>query len=127
LFYFDDRDLSYEAEDREIKRGAACIADQGVSVDLRNQARVHLWYGERFGPGYPRLVSSCDGIDRFLIEATCVAVRKAGADIEVHAPYGLEAMTRGILRPNPNNLRPDLFYDKAASYKARWPWLSIEQ
>ena len=58
LFYFDDSDLSWEAEDRAIRRCAALFADLGVTVELRNQARVHLWYEMRFGHPSPRLLSS---------------------------------------------------------------------
>src|SRR5690242_14604554 len=47
LFYFDP-DTSYEAEDAWIKRAATHFANVGAKVELRNQARVHLWYGEKF-------------------------------------------------------------------------------
>jgi hypothetical protein len=123
LFYFDE-DLSWAAEDREIKRAAALFGDLGVKVELRNQARVHLWYGQRFGPGYPQLRSSRDGIDRFLICCTCVGIHPA-AGLELYAPNGLDELAQGILRPNPHNLRADRFAEKAASYQARWPWLTV--
>jgi hypothetical protein len=43
LFYFDDTDLSYEAEDAVIKLAAPIFAQLPVPVEIRNQARVHLW------------------------------------------------------------------------------------
>ncbi len=49
LFYFDDRDLSWEAEDAVIKRAGDLFADLDVVVEMRNEARVHLWYEEHFG------------------------------------------------------------------------------
>ena len=126
IFYFDDRDLSYEAEDREIRRAAALFADLGVTVELKNQARVHLWYSRRFGPGYPQLRSSKDGIDRFLVCCTCVGLRPdEDGSVELYAPFGLDELEKGILRPNPNNLRGDRFAEKAESYRARWPWLTL--
>jgi hypothetical protein len=127
LFYFDDRDLSFEAEDRVIRRVTAGLEDLGVTVEIKNQARVHLWYGERFGPGYPALQSSRDGIDRFLVDCTRVGmqVSETGA-ATLHAPAGLTDLYAGVLRPNPCNHRPDLFDAKARSYQARWPWLRIE-
>ncbi len=127
IFYFDGGDLSWEAEDREIRRLGHALRDLAAPVELKNQARVHLWYGERFGSEYPQLRSSRDGIDRFLVECTCVGVQ-AGADgaMEVYAPNGLDDLTRGILRPNPRSPSPALFLAKAESYRARWPWLRIE-
>jgi hypothetical protein len=125
IFYFDD-DRSYEAEDRHIARARRLFQDVPVHVDLKNQARVHLWYGERFGPGYPPLRSSRDGVDRFLIACTRVAVRRgSGGALELYAPDSLDDLLAGFLRPNPINRRPELFTAKAASLRARWPWLVV--
>ena len=123
VFYFDDGDLSWEAEDRVIRRAAAQFADLGVEVEVKNQARVHLWYGQRFGAGYPALASTEDGIGRYLVACTCVGIR--AGDGALYAPYGLTDLWDGILRMNPVNPRPDLFQAKAESYRARWPWLRI--
>jgi uncharacterized protein len=124
IFYFDAADLSYEAEDREIRRVAALFADVDATIELRNQARVHLWYPQRFGPGYPQLTSSKDGIDRFLVRCTCIGIG-AGTE-QLYAPDGLDDLVAGVLRPNPHNLRADRYPEKAASYRARWPWLSVQ-
>jgi uncharacterized protein len=126
VFYFDECDLSWDAEDRMIRRAARCFADLDIRVEVRNQARVHLWYAERFGSGYPALRSSRDGIDRYLVSCTCVGLAPhAGGTLELYAPYGLDELYAGVLRPNPANLRPVLYAAKAASYRARWPWLTI--
>jgi hypothetical protein len=122
IFYFDP-DTSWAAEDRVIRRAAALFADLGVVVELKNQARVHLWYGERFGAGYPPLASTEDGIGRYLVACTCVGIR--ASDGALHAPYGLDELWEGVLRMNPVNPRPALFRAKAESYRARWPWLRV--
>lgn len=57
VFYFDE-DLSYEAEDAVIRRAEALFQDLGVNVEVKNQARVHLWYGQRFSRPYPQLHSA---------------------------------------------------------------------
>jgi hypothetical protein len=127
VFYYDASDLSYEAEDAQIKRLDAACRDLGVKVELRNQARVHLWYKARFGHEYPRLSCSIDGIDRFLVTCTCVGVRCShGMPPAVYAGFGLEELYRGVLRPNPLNVRETLFFNKAHSYQQRWPWLEID-
>ena len=122
VFYFDDGDLSWEAEDRVIRRAADLFGDLGVVVEVKNQARVHLWYRERFGGDYPRLTSSRDGIDRYLMPCTCVGLSTGG---DLYAPYGLDELWAGLLRMNPVNPQPARFIEKAESYRARWPWLSI--
>jgi len=61
LFYFDD-DTSYDAEDDVIRRGAGLFAELPVPVEIRNEARVHLWYAEHFGvPVQPCSVGAASG------------------------------------------------------------------
>lgn len=48
LVYFDP-DTSYEAEDKYIQRGKDLFGDLQVDVEIRNQARVYLWYEDHFG------------------------------------------------------------------------------
>ena len=123
IFYFDDEDLSWEAEDRVIRRVAEETGDLPVRIEIRNQARVHLWYRERFGGDYPKLSSARSGIDLYLISCTCL-----GIDVgtrETYAPDGFGDLLSGVLRMNPRNSRPDLFRQKAESYQQRWPWLTL--
>ncbi|MBV9151622.1 MAG: nucleotidyltransferase family protein, partial [Alphaproteobacteria bacterium] len=50
LGYFDASDISYEAEDIVIRRVAAAFSEPLKStVEVRNQARVHLWFEAHFG------------------------------------------------------------------------------
>lgn len=126
LFYFDATDRSAEGEVQRQAHVSALTDDLGIRVEATNQARVHLWYEAYFGFPYPPLRSACDGIDRFLIQGTCVGVRPLGAaSLELYAPYGLNALYAGTLTPNPRTPHRPLFDAKAASYQARWPWLRI--
>lgn len=122
VFYFDT-DLSYEAEDVVIRRAERLFQDLGVKVEVRNQARVHLWYGQRFGGPYPQLHSAKQGVDRYLVAGTCIGLEIATG--EVYAPYGLADVEQGLLRINPLHPELELFAHKARSYQARWPWLRI--
>lgn len=123
VFYFDDADLSWGAEDNAIQRVRQATADLPIRADIKNQARVHLWYQERFGGDYPRLTSTRDGIERYLIACTCIGIDVVTGGI--HAPDGFGDMAAGVLRMNLRNARPDLFPAKARSYQQRWPWLRI--
>lgn len=121
LFYFDAADLSREGEQRMQARVDAVLGDLGITVECANQARVHLWYEEDYGEPYPQLHSSRDGIDRFLVPSTCVGVRPG----EVYAPNGLALLYDGVLAINPLVPHRALFERKTASYRARWPWLTV--
>lgn len=125
VFYFDP-DLSWEAEDRVIRRCATAFADVGAAVEVRNQARVHLWYRAKFGTRYPPLRSATEGIDRFLAVASMVGVRPRGADFEVYAPHGFADIEAMVVRPNRrSNFRRELYEEKAARWKTLWPELKI--
>lgn len=128
IFYFDDADLSWEAEDEIIQRGRALFADLDALIEIRNQARVHLWYPQRFGAPYPQLASAADGIGRFLARCTCIGLMPMGdGSLKLIAPYGLDELERGLLRPNENAPSLHRYRDKAMSYAARWPFLKIEE
>lgn len=121
VFYFDDADLSWEAEDRVIRAVCALTADLGVEVEVKNQARVHLWYRDRFQADCPRLLSAQAGIDRFPVSCTCVGIDVATGG--VYAPHGLDDLWGGVLRMNPHLPFPEMFLAKALSYQQRWSWL----
>lgn len=122
VFYFDP-DTSWDAEDAVINRGVAIFADLGVDVEIKNQARVHLWYAEKFGIAYPPLRSSCEGIDRFLAPACMVGMKP---DHTVYAPHGFADIESMTLRPNRTpNFKADLYLAKCARWKDQWPELTV--
>lgn len=123
LFYFDP-DTSEKAEDRWIKRAAAHFAFAPREVQLRNQARVHLWYPKKFDIPYPQLHCSCDGIDQFLMPACMIGIRPMlEGGIEIYAPLGLDDIFDRLIRPNPLWQGPPRprYLEKAARYMQDWP------
>lgn len=127
IFYFDPADLSADAEAAVQARVDRVLGFAGVPIEVKNQARVHLWYEERFGHPYPQLNNAREGIDRFLIPSTCVGVRREGHDHQLHVPNGLGALYAGLLTPNPLTPHLALFREKAASYRRRWEWLQVSE
>jgi hypothetical protein len=125
IFYFDP-DTSWEAEDRVIARGNEIFADLGVVVQIRNQARVPLWYEKKFGMPYPPVARATDGIDRFLMHCSQVGVRPSPTGFELYAPKGLDDVAAMIVRPNlvPNFNRAR-FLEKALRWQAVWPDATI--
>jgi hypothetical protein len=119
VFYFDATDLTKAGEEQAQLHVDAVLSDLGITVEVANQARVHLWYPAYFGHPYEPLASAEEGIRRFLVQETCVAVRPGA----VHAPYGLAGLYEGTLTANPLVPHVDLFARKVASYRQRWPWL----
>ena len=127
LGYFDASDTSWEAEDVVIRRAAAVLPpplDQ--LVEVRNQARVHLWFEGRFGEPYTPLGRSAEALERFVSPTFAVGVRLEADDrLTVEAPFGLDDLFDLRLRPNPNRPEGD-FRRKVAGVLARWPELKVE-
>jgi len=125
IFYFDS-DTSFAAEDAAIQRVGAAMSDVCDRVEVRNQARVHLWYAQRFHAPYPPLSGATEGIDRFIARVSQVGVQRTEAGWAVHAPHGLDDIAAMVVRPNPSaNFRADIYDAKAASWKMLWPELTI--
>jgi hypothetical protein len=125
VFYFDP-DTSWQAEDAVIRRLQGRFATSGVKVEVRNQARVHLWYPQKHGLPYPALHCSTEGIDRFLTKNTQVGIRHTPGDYEVYAPNGYDDIAGMIVRPNPGpNFSAANYEAKAARWKALWPELTV--
>ena len=127
VFYYDAADLSEAAEQQVQSRVSDLFADLPITVEAKNQARVHLWYERWFGYPYTALTSARHGIERFLVPCTCVGLQPAAAGTTpaLYAPYGLDEMYAGILRPNPACPHLPLFEAKARSYRERWGWLTV--
>jgi hypothetical protein len=126
VFYFDGTDLSWEAEDAVIRRCSAAFADIDAEVQVRNQARVHLWYSEKHGIHCPPLQSSRDGIDTFLNQSSCFGVRaERQAALDIYAPFGFEDLFGMVVRPNLRRAVPTVYYEKANRWRRLWPRLTV--
>lgn len=126
LGYFDP-DVSWDAEDVVIKRVAAAFDPPFRDmVEVRNQARVHLWFEGKFGEPYEALAGTDEALARFVAPAFAVGVRLEADDaISVAAPFGLEDVFALTLRPNPRRGLARGWDRVVANARARWPELTI--
>ena len=126
LGYFDP-DVSWDAEDVVIKRVAAAFEPPfREMVEVRNQARVHLWFEGRFGEPYDALTGTDEALAGFVAPAFAVGVRLEDDNtISVAAPFGLEDVFSLTLRPNPNRPLAKGWTKAVTSATARWPELTI--
>jgi hypothetical protein len=127
LGYHDASDTSYEAEDVVIQRVAAAFGPPlSEMVEVRNQARVHLWFEGKFGEPYAPLACSAEALTRFVSPLFAVGVRlEADGRMSVLAPFGLADLFAMRLRPSPIRATNG-FARTAASVSRRWPEISVE-
>ena len=127
LGYFEPGDTSYDAEDLVIRRVAAAFpAPLCDAVEVRNQARVHLWFEGRFAEPYAPLTDTAEALTRFVSPTFAVGVRlEADGRMTLVAPFGLDDLFALRIRPNPNRISPN-FPAIAEAARRRWPELRIE-
>ncbi len=126
LAYFDDADLGWDAEDEVIRRVASAMPpDLRNRVEVRNQARVHVWFEDHFGEPYTPLRSSEEALTRFTARAFAVAARlEWDGTLSIFAPYGLDDLFDMTLRPTTHP--PALgFAATVAKASARWPEVTV--
>jgi hypothetical protein len=126
LGYFDP-DTSWDAEDAVIQRVAAAFETPFRDmVEVRNQARVHLWFQDRFGEPYDALTGTDEALSRFVAPAFAVGVRLEMDDaISIAAPFGLDDVFALTLRPNPSRPLAKGWDRAVAGAVARWPELKV--
>lgn len=124
LFYFD-ADTSWDAEDAVIQAGAALFADLPVPVEVRNEARVHLWYADRFGVPAPPFRNCTDAIDSFAAVCCAYGLTTEPGVPRVYAPFGYDDLFALVVRPN-RRLAPRHVYEaKSARWKQQWPEITV--
>src|SRR5437868_14011274 len=91
LAYFDASNLSYEAEHVVIRRVKAAFDEPLRSmVEVRNQARVHLWFEAKFGEPYAPLSCTAEALQHFASATFAVCVRlEPDNGMNIEAPFGL--------------------------------------
>jgi uncharacterized protein len=125
LAYFDPQDLTYESEDKCVANVRALFKELPIKIDVKNQARVHLWYEDRFGHPIESYQSVEEAINTWPTTATCVGVRYIQGTFEVYAPYGLNDMFGMIVRPNKLKITEEIYNNKINRWKECWPSLQI--
>src|SRR5437588_3772235 len=126
LGYFDASNLSYEAEDAVIRRVKAAFDEPLRSmVEVRNQARVHLWFEAKFGEPYTPLSCTADALERFASATFAVGVRLESDDrLHVESPFGLADLFALRVVPNPHRKTVG-FVRASAELRRRWPEVGI--
>jgi uncharacterized protein len=126
LVYFDRSDESWAAEDAVVQAGHALFADLPAPVQIRNQARVHLWYPEKFGLPCPPHETTEAAIDTFEATTACLGVRLLrNGRWRIYAPFGLADVLGLVVRPNPVLAPREVYQAKTERWQRQWPSLTV--
>lgn len=125
LVFFDSRDLSAKREqdlEAAIERD---LGGLGVSIDVKNEARVHLWYHTAFGRRIPPYRSTEHAIGTWPTTASSVGVRYDDERFIVCAPFGLRDLFAMTVRANPTLIDKGVYEAKTARWSKNWPRLVV--
>lgn len=124
VIYFDPDDLSAESESRHAARIRRLFEHLPVRFDLKNEARVHLWYEDKFGYRIEPYTSATDAIDTFPTTAGAIGVRNDGTSVECYA-YVFHDLLNLVVRPNKRQITRSIYEAKVARWRLMWPGLNI--
>ena len=128
LVYYDASDTSYEGEDVYIQMGAKLFAHLPAPVEIRNQARVHLWFEKRFGKKIAPYTSSEEAIGSWATTVTSVGVRREKGETKIFAPNGLGDLLNMTVRPNKKIVTKDsrdVYLGSVKRWRGLWPNVNI--
>ncbi len=124
VVYFDP-DTSQSSEARASAKVATLLADLGLCVDVKNQARVHLWYRDRFGASIRSYTSLEDALSSWPTTATAVGVRLEREKTHIVAPFGVRDLMSLVVRPNRVQVPRKVYEEKAVRWQSCWPQLTV--
>ncbi|HYM15922.1 MAG TPA: nucleotidyltransferase family protein [Dehalococcoidia bacterium] len=125
LIYFDSEDLSSESEQEAQNRARHLFADLHVVLDVKNEARVHLWYPQRFDRTIQPYRSAEHAVSTWPSTASSIAVRYEPDMFVVCAPFGLKDLFSLVVRPNKAIVSQSAYEEKAVRWAARWSRLTF--
>ena len=109
-----------------IQRLARRLAHLPLPVQVRNQARVHLWFPDKFGTPFAALTSSAEMLGRYASKTHSVGVRLEADDAMMTvAPFGLDHISMRIV-PNTVLANKKAHEAKAARAQSVWPEITVE-
>lgn len=123
--YFDDKNLDYASENTIVSKVNELYSDLNLKVDVKNQARVNLWYQNHFGYTIEPYTSLESAINSWPTTATSIGVRKEGNELKVYAPFGLNDLFGKIVRANKTQITKQIYEDKVSNWIDKWPDLKI--
>ena len=125
IIYFDPIDLTENAEARHAERVCSAFVGVPVRIDVKNEARVHLWYAEKFGRQIAPYNSATDAIASFPTTATAIGLKPSGSSLLLNAPFGIQDLMNGIVRANKRQITSEIYNAKVERWTAIWSGLTV--
>ena len=126
IAFFDTSHFSEEYEQKIEKEINSIIQHETIKADVKNQARVHLWYKESFGYKIKPYRDIFDAIDSFPTTTTTIGIRKnKNNKYFVYFSYGLDDLYGLVHRPNKKQITEEIYEKKKNKISKNWDKVKI--
>ena len=123
--YFDPTDSSEESETAISRKISETFHDLKIPFDVKNQARVHLWYESKFGYPIEPYTSVEDAIETWPTTSTAIAMTIKNQSPSVFVPFGFSDLMSLTIRANKKQITEEIYKSKNTRWKQCWPKLQI--
>ena len=126
LVYFDPTDLSEGGEQKYCAKAQSIFRELGGTIDVTNEARVHLWYEKEFGSPIQPYTSVEDAIGSRPTTATSIGTKyDESGKFALYAAFGLGDLFSMIVRANKRQVSQEVYNKKAERWGKAWPKLTV--
>ena len=101
------------------------LKDIDIVSDIKNQARVHIWYNPKYGTNREPYTSCEDAVSSWGSTVTCIGIRKENGQLIVYCPYGLNDLFSLTIRPVKRYFDKESYEARSKRWKAKWDKLNI--
>lgn len=126
IIYFNSVNIEENCESKVIEYLNKSIGTFPFKIDVKNEARVHLWYKQKFGYDIKPYHSAESAIDTWPTTATSVGIRKVSErGWEIYAPFGLDDLFEMNVVANNRQITEKIYNNKVLKWINKWPELNV--
>jgi hypothetical protein len=128
MVFYNPRNVEEEYERKIVEHLRQVLREYPFWLDVKNEARVHLWYREKFGYDIEPYKSIEAAIDTWPTTATSLGIRMISEQCwEIYAPFGLKDIFDMKIIANNRQITKDIYDAKVRKWTQKWPELKIEK
>jgi len=119
VVYFAQESIEAQRQ-REQQLNATCPV--AFDIDLKNQALVHTWYGQKFGHEIDPYESALEGIESWIPAFSVGIALAATSQLKLYAPFSLADIYHQRVTPNKKVMSRQSYETLCEGYRRRWPF-----
>lgn len=126
IVYYNSKNIEEKHEKEIVEHLNQKLEEYPLWIDVKNEARVHLWYRNKFGYDIEPYESIEDAIDTWPTTATSLGISKISEKCwEIYAPFGLMDVFNMKIVANNRQITKEIYDIKVKKWAQKWPELDV--